>query len=260
MGVFSSMRIVGLGIGPLFGGFLYRRLGFDAVFYAGTALVLLGALAVQLVVNEAPAPDPGIELSSFRQQLSPAVVALGLATLTMASAFGLLSSLEKQVNARLGGTALSFGAGFSTLMISRLILQVPLGCWSDTVGRKPLIIGGLILMAAATVPLGWVTSEWQVLGLRVGQGIASAAIAAPVFALAADIAQVGGEGRHMSIVAMGFGLGIALGAIIAGTAAIVSFHLPFIIGGSLTLIAAALVYWLVPGQGTNPPPAHYETS
>jgi MFS family permease len=101
-------------------------------------------------------------------------------------------------------------------------------------------------MTAVTVPFGWVTQSWQLVGLRVLQGIASAAIAAPVFALAADMTQAGTEGRHMSIVTMGFGFGIAAGTLIGGVGSLVSFQFPFIIGGALTLIAAALVYWLVP--------------
>lgn len=254
MGVYSSLRVAGLAVGPLLGGFLHDHFGFNAVFYAGTGFVLLGALTVQLIVEEVPAPNPDAELPSFRDQLTPAMIALGLATFAMASAFALLSSLENQVNDRLQGTALTFGIAFSALMVSRLALQVPLGRWSDRAGRKPFIVAGLLLMTAATIPMGWVTANWQLIGLRIVQGVASAAIAAPVFALAADVSRSGGEGRQMSIVAMGFGLGIALGTLIAGAAAVVSFHLPFIIGGALTLVAAGLVSWLVPrdrGQGAG---------
>jgi MFS family permease len=73
------------------------------------------------------------------------------------------------------------------------------------------------------------------------QGLASAAIAAPAFALAADLSKVGGAGRQMSITTMGFGLGIALGPLIAGVLAVFSFHLPFFIGGLLSLAGACFV-------------------
>lgn len=45
--------------------------------------------------------------------------------------------------------------------------------------------------------------------LRLIQTVASAGVAAPVFALAADLSSVGGEGRQRSVVTMGFGVGLA---------------------------------------------------
>ena len=96
-------------------------------------------------------------------------------------------------------------------MIGRLILQIPLGRLSDYIGRKPLILGGLVLMVPATALLGEVTSMLQLVLLRVLQGIAAAGISAPAFAVAADLSKSGGEGRQMSMITMGFGLGMAVG-------------------------------------------------
>jgi MFS family permease len=246
MGVYTTLRVVGLAVGPLIGGALHDTLGFNSVFYTGAAFVVVGALLVQLWVQDIPVLRQEIELPSLRGQLSPAILSLGLATFCMATAFSALSALEKQFNARVHGTAFSFGVAFSALMLSRVLLQIPIGRWSDRSNRKPFVVAGLVLMTAATVPLGWVAQNWQLVGLRILQGIASAAIAAPVFALAADMTQTGTEGRQMSIVTMGFGFGIAAGTLIGGLGSLVSFQFPFIIGGALTLIAAALVYWLVP--------------
>ena len=100
---------------------------------------------------------------------------------------------------------------FSALTISRLIFQIPIGRWSDTIGRKPLMIGGLVLMAPATILLGYVATTFQLTSVRLVQGLASAGIAAPAFAVAADLAKKGSEGRQLSIITMSFGLGIALG-------------------------------------------------
>jgi MFS family permease len=131
-------------------------------------------------------------------------------------------------------------------LVSRLLAQVPLSWLSDRIGRKPLIIGGLILMAPATVLLGLAATTLQLTGFRVFQGVASAAIAAPAVALAADLSRSGGGGRQLSIVTTGFGLGIALGPLIAGVLATFVFELPFIIGGALTIMGAWIVYRYVP--------------
>jgi MFS family permease len=178
--------------------------------------------------------------------LSSGIIGAGFATFLMASAFSMLVPLETQINARLNQTAFDFGLTFSALMVSRLIFQIPLGRMSDRVGRKPLILFGLILMAPATILIGYAGTTLQLIGTRIGQGLASAAVAGPAFAIAADLSSEGGEGRQMSIVTMGFGLGIALGPLLAGLLAVHSFELPFLVGGLLCMIGAWVVYRFVP--------------
>ncbi|MGD8279281.1 MAG: hypothetical protein PVH00_14685 [Gemmatimonadota bacterium] len=46
--------MIGLGAGPLPGGFLYERAGFKASFLVAAGLLLIGALLVQLWVDEVP--------------------------------------------------------------------------------------------------------------------------------------------------------------------------------------------------------------
>lgn len=250
MGVYSTMRMMGFAIGPLIGGSLFDRFGFNISFIAGTAFILLGFLMVQIWVKEMP-PKPserpvGRIRIIDRQLLSIGIIGAGIATFIMASDFSMISALENQINTRLNETALEFGIAFSALMVGRMVFQVPLGRWSDRIGRKPLIIGGLILMAPATILLGEVATTFQFVSVRVVQGIASAAIAAPAFALAADLSKAGGEGRQMSLITMGFGLGIAFGPLMAGVLAVPSFALPFLIGGILTFLAAWIVHRYVP--------------
>ena len=50
----------------------------------------------------------------------------------------------------------------------------------------------------------------------------------------------------MSIVTIGFGLGLALGPLIAGVLAIHSFEMPFMIGGLMCLFGAWVVLRCVP--------------
>jgi len=181
-----------------------------------------------------------------KELLSPGIFSAGLSTFLMASAFSMVTTLENEFNTKLGITAFGFSFAFSMLMVGRLLLQVPLGKLSDFIGRKPLIIAGLILMAPATILLGEVTTLTQFVLVRLAQGAAAAAIAAPAFAIAADLSTSGGEGRQMSIITMGFGLGIATGPLIAGLLAVIFFELPFFAIGFLTLIGAVIVYYFMP--------------
>lgn len=248
MGFYTTLRMVGFAIGPLLGGYLQVHYGFNTAFFVGTALLLLGALLVQLWVRDRPARTGQHEEFRIldRRLLGNGIVYLGLAMFLMASAFSMMTALENEFNARLQQTALGFGIAFSALTVSRLIFQLPFGRISDLIGRKPLIIAGLIVLAPATAILGYVTSTLELTGARAFQGFATAAIAAPAFALAGDISIEGGEGQQMSVLAMGFGLGIAAGPIIAGALSVIQFELPFLVGAVLCLLGAWIVYSQVP--------------
>ncbi len=250
MGIYATMRMIGFAGGPLIGGLLVVTTGFASAFIAGAAFVLVGLIIVWLWIDEPPAPKLPAPPGGFRifepKLLSTGILGAGFATFLMASSFSMMTTLEHQFNQRLNQTALGFSFAFSALMVSRLLFQVPLGRLSDRIGRKPLIISGLILMGPTTALLGLAMSTLQLTGLRLIQGLAAAAIAAPTFAVAADLSTSGGEGRQMSVVTTGFGLGLALGPLIAGILAIHSFEMPFMIGGLLCLLGAWVVARWVP--------------
>ncbi|MCA9873122.1 MAG: MFS transporter [Anaerolineales bacterium] len=251
MGVFSSMRMVGFAIGPLLGGYLHVHYGFDTAFLLGAAAIFLGMLLVHFLVRE---PETAVSSSTApakfqiidRKLWTVGMIGLGLATFIMAADFSMMTTLENEFNQRLTQTAVGFGLAFSALMVSRLIFQIPLGRWSDRIGRKPLIIGGMLLLAPSTLMLGLAGTTLQLTGYRLLQGLASAAVAAPAFALAADISHQGGEGRQLSVITMGFGLGIAVGPLVAGLLAVIFFELPFLVGGLFSLLGAWIVYQYVP--------------
>jgi MFS family permease len=249
MGIYSTMRMVGFGLGPLLGGFLQVTYGYNAAFIIGALFVFLGIVLVQVWVAEIPTEKLKMPVKFKiidRELLSAGIVGAAVATLIMSSDFSMMTTLETQFNARLNMTALGFSIAFSALMLSRLIFQIPLGRWSDRIGRKPLIIGGMLLMAPSTALLAYAGSLPQLTLLRIVQGFASAGVAAPAFALAADLAKAGGEGRQMSFITMGFGLGIAIGPLIAGLLAVYAFELPFIIGGIMSIAGGWIVYQFVP--------------
>jgi MFS family permease len=249
MGFYTTLRMLGFTLGPLIGGFLHVHFGFNAVFYAGAGFLVVGAALVHWWVQEVPAKTEGGR-HTFRlidrRLLDSGIIGLGMATFTMAFAYSIIVTLEKQFNERLGITALGFAIAFSALMISRLLFQIPFGRLSDRIGRKPLIVIGLIAMAPATALLGETTSFLELVGLRIVQGVASAAIAAPAFALAADLSTAGGEGRQMSILTMGFTFGIAVGPLLSGILAVLFFDLPFLLGGALLILGAWVVSRFVP--------------
>lgn len=250
MGIYSTFRMVGFATGPLLAGVLQVYFGFNAAFIAGTAFVVAAYLLVQFTVKEVPAPAsstnnphgaPAQPGTGFLP--SPSILVLMFASVVLASSLSMMSALENEFNARLTQTAIGFGIAFSALTISRLFVQIPIGRWSDRIGRKKLIVGGLLALAPLTVLFGYVGTTLQLILLRLVQGVALAAVASPAFALAGDLAQAGNEGQEMSFVAMGFGLGLGVGPLVAGSmAGYLGFASPFWVVGAASVVAAYTVW------------------
>ena len=250
MGFYSTMRMLGFALGPPIGGFLKVRLGFNAAFYVGAGFSFLAMLLVQIWVHDVPVPKKATVPEKFQiidwSLLNANILSAALATFVMANGFSMVTTLENEFNARLDMTALGFGIAFTVLMVGRLAFQIPLGRLSDFIGRKPLVLVGLLLMAPATALLGEVNTINQLMLARFFQGVASACIAAPAFAVVADLSQTGGEGRQMSVITMGFSLGLAAGPLLAGLLAVFFFELPFLVGGLMSLVAAWIVLRYMP--------------
>ncbi len=256
MGVYATFRMIGFASGPLLAGFLHVYVGFNATFLVGGAFLLAAWILVRVTVHERPPkPEGGRARPAGRPVMegkraeglilpSATLLALMFSTIVLASSLSMISALENEFNARLSQTAIGFGIAFSALTIARLVVQIPIGRLSDRIGRKRLIVGGMVALAPLTVLFGFVTSTAQLVGLRLFQGVATAGVAAPAFALAGDLARKGGEGREMAFVTMGFGLGLGIGPLLAGgLAGYVGFEVPFYLVGALSLVAAWSV-WL----------------
>jgi MFS family permease len=246
MGLYDAMRMVGLGIGPVVGGLLEVNFGFEATFLAAGAFVFLAVLLVQIWVGQFPTQESRPKARPFRivdrELISTGIVGLFIAATMLAMNFTQVTTLENEFNFRLQQSSLGFGAALSTLTLVRILVQIPLGRLSDRIGRKPLIISGLILMTPTTILLGYVTSTLQLALLMALMGLTNAAIASPAYALAADQSKVGGEARQMSFVTLGFGVGMIVGPLLAGTLATISFQLPFLFNGTIAILGAWIVH------------------
>lgn len=253
MGVYSTFRMAGFATGPLLAGVLQVHFGFNAAFLVGGGFLAIAFLLVYFTVDEPRGPgheaaadtptSPIEEVGRSGFWPSRSILALMFATIILAASLSMISALENVFNTRLSQTAIGFGVAFSALTLSRLVVQIPLGRWSDRIGRKKLIVGGLLTLAPITVLFGYVGSTGQLIGVRVVQGVSTAAVAAPAFALAGDLAPAGREGREMSFVTMGFGLGLGAGPLLAGwLAGYLGFAVPFYVVGALSALAAFAVW------------------
>ena len=103
-----------------------------------------------------------------------------------------------------GYTPALVGLAIGIYGLSQAIFQIPLGVLSDRLGRKPVIIGGLLVFAIGSAIAALGHSLWTIIIGRAIQGLG--AVAGPTMALAADLTREENRTRIMAIIGMTIGL------------------------------------------------------
>lgn len=110
-------------------------------------------------------------------------------------------------------TPLLVGLAIGIYGLTQAVLQIPFGFLSDRIGRKPVIVGGLLLFALGSVIAATADDIWLIIIGRAIQG--SGAIAAAIMALLADLTRESQRTKAMAMVGITIGMSFAL-ALISG--------------------------------------------
>jgi len=99
------------------------------------------------------------------------------------------------------------------------VAQIGTGAWSDRVGRKRLIVAGMLLQARAigAIAAGSTFAVW--LGAGIVLGLGTALVYPTLLAVIADVAEPAWRGSAMGVYRLWRDLGFAVGAIVVGVLA-----------------------------------------
>ena len=149
-----------------------------------------------------------------------------------------------------GATPVMIGVALGAYGATQALLQIPLGWMSDRVGRKPVILGGLLLFALGSV-VAAVADNVAIIALgRALQG--AGAISGSVMALAADLTSDEQRTKAMAVIGISIGLSFAL-ALIFGPllAAWGGLAAVFWMTAGLAVVGMAIVSLGVPTAATR---------
>ncbi|WP_094227697.1 MFS transporter [Methanolobus psychrotolerans] len=240
IGMYSTVRGFGFGIGSIIGGVVASYYGFATAFYVSTLLGLASLILISFFVSETHDGTPN-KKSTSKPEHGLQFFILAVAMFMMMAGIMIIFAFLPEYETRLNTGEISLSIAVSAYVIVRVLFQTPMGLISDRLGRKRIIAMGLLLNIPIVIGLGHVENVSQLIVLRSIQGISMAAVETPVMALAVDLAGVSVSSRVSTITASqaaGMALGPIMGGLLAGY---ISFEMPFYICATMLLLSLLLV-------------------
>ncbi|EYD71572.1 Tetracycline efflux protein TetA [Rubellimicrobium mesophilum DSM 19309] len=138
----------------------------------------------------------------------------------------------------IGDVALWGGLLTTAYALMQFLGAPALGALSDRVGRRPVLLGSLAVMAADYAGSALAGSIWTLLGLRLLAG-ASAATIATCNAALADVTPPEGRARAFGLLSAAFLLGFVLGPVVSGVLGEIGPRAPFWAAAALAALNMA---------------------
>lgn len=245
MGNFSISMFLGMGVGPLLGGFLNDTFGIDSVFYVMAAL---SAFATLLVGISLPETNRG-KFTVQDGDVAPMWETLRLPVMRGVMIFTFISALGR------GGMmvfipvfapliAISpFEVGIVLSMNTFLmaLLQVPMGRLTDTGNKVALIVAGSAITAFAIALIPISGSFWPLLVITSVVGVGGAIQQPAIMALTVDAGRTLGMGTSMGAYNTVFGIGMIIAPLMGGVFMdFVGVDAVFYVGGAISLFGTGI--------------------
>ncbi len=163
----------------------------------------------------------------------------------MLGLFMLLPVLSLEVSAYSGATPALMGLALGIYGLTQAGLQIPLGMSSDRLGRKPVIVAGLLVFTAGCVVAAEAETITEVIIGRALQGCG--AIASTEMAMAADLTREENRSKAMASIggsiALSFMLAMVLGPVVVSYWELAGV---FWLTAILSLLGIVICLWAIP--------------
>lgn len=147
----------------------------------------------------------------------------------------------------LGANTVEIGVINSTFLLVAGAFSLPLGLVSDRVGRKLLILCGLLLIGASSLMLSLATSARQIVWIYLLFGLGVASFGPTMMSFVADFSPPTHLGRSYGWYTLAIYGGMSLGpAAGGGIAQLLGYKPVFVVAGVFLAVIAVIVFFVLP--------------
>jgi MFS family permease len=189
---------------------------------------------------------PPVRASSERSRR--AILTIAIASIALETALlGMVAPLLPEIELRTGAGDEALGLALAAYAIPILLISIPVGRLADRLGRRPLLLGGLLLTGLGSVLIAISGALPPLLLGRAVQGVGATLSWVAALALVSDLARPGRKGEALGFAFAANSLGAVggpgLGGIVGGT---VSFEAPFFLVAGIALVTFAAGFAVLP--------------
>lgn len=152
-----------------------------------------------------------------------------------------------------GGSDAVVGAVMASFFAAQLLLQYPAGRVADRVGRRAVLLAGLVVYGAATLAFVARVSPVADIGLRFCQGAGAAAVTVSALAMVSATVPLARRGRAVGTILGSQLAGLAVGPLVGSLAGLAHMPVVFVASGVLS-VAACVPLLATGGHGDRPAP------
>ena len=249
MGALNVAIYMGLGAGPLLGGFLNDAYGFNSAFYA---LAGLSGIAFVIVLAYLPATT---SLKASEEEIVPMsriirddtmkgiFVFRFMNAMAFAGALWFLPVLSDEV---FDATSTQQGLVLSADVFITGLAQIPFGWVADRHNKLRLVLIGSLVIALSSMFAGQAPSLWLLVVLAAAMGLGSAVSLPAASAIAViKVGEKGGMGIQMGLLNMAMSTGMVAGPLIMGAVRDAwGIDYIFLVLGAISLLSTAVFCYL----------------
>lgn len=146
----------------------------------------------------------------------------------------------------MGANAFQLGMLITVYAVCQFVFAPIWGAYSDRVGRRPVLLLGLLGYSITFILFGFATELWMLYVIRIAGGILACAAMPTAMAYVGDSTSLEERGSAMGMTGAAMGMGMVFGPAIGGILSGISLAFPFVFAGLLALANAISVYFLLP--------------